>query len=732
MIKKFLNKRMFRAQKKPLIISGIIGVIAIGGIIAGVYFICVDLYPSHEYIVPGVDPNLDPVPLNQIIKVGVLDDMDHITGDHAWKGAYLAAKEINEGGGILVNGTQYYIGLVSGNTNEVHGVFYKGAIVAQDMIDNHDPHFITGGFIYNSLENYLEVIMEDKILFLSTGTSIGGLCDKVRDNYERYKYIFRVMPMNDAGFIGSIINNTRSLAIHLNTTYGGTGKNKVALLRDEIGEWTNLVCDILKTELPKFNLTVIDIPFPLNPSVEDFETCWSLIKTAEAQITCFLNMYTLNETLRVSVDQQYQLIKPRCLFYSAVDIYPQFSSYWDDTKGACQYEICFQSIHNSSKTNLTMPYFNSFVREYGVEPGYTATGSYDAVYLLKHAVIESQSFNSDTIVKTLEKINTSNPLTGVGGNLSFTPYHDLEIGYPFSYGLYCQYKYIDGTKVVIPSSLNYPDSVATSSLRLPYWGVNGLLTDPPGRPGNFTMNSTAEEPDLDGKFNLTWTVSEGADNYSVYMSDSPIEYISKKFDLLAYQTSTTRLSLLLKKGEYYFRVVAYNETGETMSRDDVYVSIPGPGPFDLHTDEPVDTDGKFNLVWTPSARVKNYSVFRYHKKITSINESLTCLANQTALSPFSITGLPNGRYYFAVAAHNEMGLTLSNWEDVVVQIPPNWPIIFIVSISSVAGVASIGLGWRYFKHKAEKKLERERREPPIVEDMKRQPLEGEKPEDKHK
>ena len=719
-----------RAHKKSVIAGGIIGVVAIAGIIAGVYFFSVDLYPSHDYIVPGVPST---VPLDRIMKIGVLDDMNHISGDHAWKGAYLAAKEINEGGGILVNGTQYYIGLVGGHTNEIYGALADigsitdGIIAAEYMINNHDPHFVTGGLYYDAVALYLEPIMDNKIPFLTTGTATYDLCQKVSSDYERYKYIFRMMPINDIGLITNIIRHLIFLVSHLNLTYGVT-VDKIAFLHED-NNYINIMVQSIKDYLPTINFT--DVLFPLNASLADYETYWNQIKTSKAQITCMFNIHFLYQ-LGALIGQAYQKVKPQCLFYSPINILGQTASYWDDTEGACQFEIVMQSIQNTSKTDLTIPFFNSFVRDYGGEPLYTGAGSYESVQLLAWAVNDSQSFNSDIIVKTLEKINASNPFSGATGNLAFTSSHDMEYGYPLGHALFCQYKYIDGTKVVIPSSLNYPDFIATDSLRLPYWGINGLLTKLPQPPGNFTMNSSAESPDLDGKFNLTWTESIGADNYSVYMSDSPIEYISKKFDLLAYQTATTPFSMSLKKGEYYFRVVAYNETGETMSLDDVHVSIPGPNAFSLDNNagDP-DTDGNFDLSWMDSERAVNYSVFRYHKRITSINESLTLISDQTTATTYHVTGLPNGKYYFAVAAYNEMGYTLSNSVEIVVQISP-LPIIFIVSISSLVGVASIGLGWRYLKHKSEKKLKRERQEPIIVEDMKREPFEREKPGDKNK
>ena len=334
------------------------------------------------YIVPGVSES---IPLDQIVKIGLLDDMNHITGDHAWKGALLAARQINEGGGILINGTQYYIGLVYENTNEVHGDVSEGVIATEYMINNHQPHFITGGFVNIALQTYLEIIMDNKIPFLSTGTAMEILTQKVLDDYERYKYFFRIMPINDTGIFLNILTNIVSLANHLNATYGGT-VDKIAILHEDQG-WVNILSDYLKIYLSFYNLTVVeDVAFPLTATLADFETYWNQIETAETQITFSFNL-DFSGQLGVLMAQQYQAVKPRCLHFSA-SLAGQFPSYWDDTKGACQFEVIYQSIHNTSKTSLTIPYFNRFIKEYGVEPLYTGTGSYDAVNFL-----HTQSWN---------------------------------------------------------------------------------------------------------------------------------------------------------------------------------------------------------------------------------------------------------------------------------------------------------------------------------------------------
>jgi len=544
-----------------------------------------DIYVG-SYIIPGVS---EAIPSNQILKIGVLDDLNDITGIHAWKGALLAAKEINEDGGILINGTQYYIGLVSEDTNEMDlsATVSEGIDAAEKMINDYQPHFITGGGLTETVKQYIEVVMDNKIPFISTGASWDTLCQNVLDNYERYKYFFMIM-LNATFSMNQILKNVIYLANYLNITYGGT-VNKIAILREDI-PFTLAPSDAFKVFLPYYGLTVVeDIAFPLTATSADFETYWNQIEAVGTQIT--ISMIGMeNVTHGPLIARQYQALKPHCLLIGFVNMPSHLDSYWDDTSGACQFEVLFQ-LYNTSKTSLTIPFWNSYVKEYDTEPLYTGILSYDAVYLLTNAVNESQSFDPDTIVRTLEKINASNPSTGAAGNLAFTRSHGVLAGWPYGYTLLTQWQNIDGTKVVIdgtaetrslpnPNPLIYPD--ATGSLRLPYWGINGLLTDPPDPPRDFTLDSDAGNPDNDGEFNLSWTDSEGADNYSVYMSDKNITYISKKFDLLVYQTAASTFSISgLKEGDYYFVVVAYNNTGETMSNNVVHVTIPGGFPFEI-------------------------------------------------------------------------------------------------------------------------------------------------------
>lgn len=283
--------------------------------------------------------------------------------------------------------------------------------------------------------------------------------------------------------------------------------------------------------------------------------------------------------------QTYRNIKPKCLL-AGINTLSQFDTYWDDTEGACQYEISMQSIHRTDKTSLTIPFWDSFVSTYNMDPFYTGVGSYDAVRLLVNASESINSFNSDDIVSELEGFNQSNPFIGVSGNISFTNSHDLLEGYPYAYNLFCQWQ-LDGNKVVVPSYVPsssdpgyYPSFLETGPVSVPYWGINDLV-QAQNLPGNFTLSSNADSPDKDGTFNLTWSNSAGADSYSVFIYDKNIQYISKRFALSSYEDVTSPFNISgLMDGDYYYVVVAYNGTGETLSNN-VYVKVSYPTGYEF-------------------------------------------------------------------------------------------------------------------------------------------------------
>ena len=203
----------------------------------------------EDYFIPGVTWSL---PLDRVIKIGVLNDMDDISGEHAWEGAVLAAKETNEAGGIVINGTRYFIGLVSEDTEEMVPALNvsKAINAAQTMVNNHTPHFITGGFRAEALQAYQEEIMDAQIPFLSTGAAPDVFCENVYTSYARYKYFFRMSPINTTSLTMQLISYLLNLADYLNTTYN-TLQLKLGILRENL-TWAEPISNALNYTFSSF------------------------------------------------------------------------------------------------------------------------------------------------------------------------------------------------------------------------------------------------------------------------------------------------------------------------------------------------------------------------------------------------------------------------------------------------------------------------------------------------
>ncbi|MFX1501058.1 MAG: ABC transporter substrate-binding protein [Promethearchaeota archaeon] len=635
-----------------------------------------DLEPSDvilgNYTFPGTS---GPVYLNESIKIGLLGDLEDPTGDHNWKGALLAAKEINEGGGIDIysNGTYYYVGLVAEDTDETNETLdvMKGVEAANKII-SYDPHAIIGGNNNDSVSAYIEPIMDAKIPFLGTGNAANEFCQNVQNNYNRYKYFFRVSPLNSTMIGTDVLYQLAFTIINLNGTYDGWFKN-VTVLRDNVS-WTEGMSSAIKSSLPAIvsgitsgNIvlnTINEYNISTSVTYSEMTDIWNQVNRSMAQLV--VPIFSSNASIIVS--QTYGDVKPMCLM-EGIDIASAIDDFWDNTEGGCQYEIMTHTLYDSS-----IPFFNDYVEEYNINPLYTAVGAYDAVYMLTNVSLSSQSLKADDIITGMEGFNRANPFIGPGGRIAFWDNtHELVAGYPYAYSRWCQW-HLDGTKVVIPSSYSaYPPSIATGSLILPYWGIHNLVA-PQDIPANFILSSYADPIDTDGTFELTWSNSTGADNYSVYLFDRNISYISKRYVLNSYENKTSPFTIFgLKTGEYYCIVAAYNETGERLSNT-VYVNVerPRPGIFTLTIDAdiPVDTDGDFILNWTVSEGADNYSIFESKSFITVINDSVTNIANQTTNTPLTITGLIDGDYFYAVMAYNETGERLSNNVFIKVRKPP--------------------------------------------------------------
>ena len=411
---------------------------------------------------------------DQIIKIGVLGGIYDIQGRGQLEGAKLAAYEINYGsdgtdGGIVVNGKTYYIGITAEDTDESNPnlITATGVAAAERILNYKQVQFLTGGFRTESLSVYLETIVAAKKLFIGTGAATDSFCENVRDDYDKYKYFFRNMPINSTALGGEIIAFLATYSYILSTeAYANRSINKFGIIYEDL-DWTIPVLAALNYYLPIYGGNIVArVAYPITTLQPDMDGYMDLIQANGTQILIpvisaqggILMMNSYNEARD---DYGFVVI--------GIDVQSQLDTFWDDSNGHCIYETLLQALHETAKTPLSIPFWNAYKDMWDHEPLYTASGSYDAIHMYAWGINETQSFNVAGIIDQFETIDKTNPLPGANGYLALTSSHDAQEGYPYGYTLFVQWQ-SGGTKVVVPSfGAIYPDSLATGNYILPAW-----------------------------------------------------------------------------------------------------------------------------------------------------------------------------------------------------------------------------------------------------------------------
>src|SRR5689334_3460732 len=157
-----------------------------------------------------------PLAFAQTIKIAVLGPMAFVQGENHWAGAEMARDEINKAGGISVGGKRRQVELVRADTNEIQSV--PDATNAIERVITRDKvDFLIGGFRSEAVLAMQEVAMDYKKIFLGCGAADAKLGANVEKSYDRYKYWFRVSPLNSPGLgktlfavLGSIAGQIRA------------------------------------------------------------------------------------------------------------------------------------------------------------------------------------------------------------------------------------------------------------------------------------------------------------------------------------------------------------------------------------------------------------------------------------------------------------------------------------------------------------------------------------------
>lgn len=372
----------------------------------------------------------------QEISVGIIGPMKFSLGDHSWKGANIAADEINAAGGIKLEGKSYKVKLVQADDDCMTSV--PNAVSAMKRLVNVSKvNFVVGGFRSEAVLAQQEVMADSKIIFLGTGSSAAEQNERLAKDYERYKYWFRIGNGNAKvgipGWFGMIEPVIRAVRKDL-----GVQKPRVAILIDK-NRWAEPIAEISEKLFTEMGCEVVGIWRP-SATATNVSTELSAIKSADAHI---IFTQLAGPSGNAFARQWGDLKIPAAM--AGVNLEAVKEVAWEATGGRVNYALVADVVAASSeKTQYTKPFLTEFKKRYNEAPLYTGSGGYDSIYLLKHVIEKAQSVDSTVLIPVLEKT----VFTGTMGTLRFTPPsavnpHDLVWGPDYYWG---GIQWIDGIR----------------------------------------------------------------------------------------------------------------------------------------------------------------------------------------------------------------------------------------------------------------------------------------------
>ncbi len=348
------------------------------------------------------------------IKIGVAGPMSFTQGEGHWNGATLAAMEINEKGGVMVGGTKRPIELIKVDTNEFISI--PDATNAMELaISRHNVDFLVGGFRSEAVLVMQDIAMDNKKIFIGCGAAHPKLCTRVTKDYDRYKYWFRLTPINST-FLGKVVFIQLGTVAAMMKKGLGVKDLSVAIIAEKAA-WNEPIVAAAKKFLPKMGMKVAGVWRP-SPVAKDVTAELGAIERSKANII----FTSFSASVGIPFAKQYGELKIAAPVVG-INVEAQKDGFWKATGGKGNYAMTLNTYAKVKITDLTIPFYEKYLKTFGEAPNYTA-GTYDAVYLLAKAAEKAGTINSDAVVKVLEKIKD----VSTAGVVVFDKSHDVTWG----------------------------------------------------------------------------------------------------------------------------------------------------------------------------------------------------------------------------------------------------------------------------------------------------------------
>jgi branched-chain amino acid transport system substrate-binding protein len=258
-------------------------------------------------------------------------------------------------------------------------------VITRDKVD-----FLIGGFRSEAVLAMQEIAADYKKIFLGAGSAHPQLGLRVAQDYNRYKYWFRVTPVNSTdlgktlvGVLGQVAGQIRK---DLNTP-----TPKIALLAEK-AIWVE---PILKALPPVFQKMQMEVVGTWQPS--------------GANIVFTL----LSGPVGITVGRQMGERNMKAVAFG-INVEAQKEEFWQAAAGKANFVATLDTYAEVEMTPKTIPFVQAFKARFGKMPTYNA-GTHDAIYLLKEAIEKANSTDVEKLVPVLEGMS----FVGAGATIEF-------------------------------------------------------------------------------------------------------------------------------------------------------------------------------------------------------------------------------------------------------------------------------------------------------------------------
>jgi branched-chain amino acid transport system substrate-binding protein len=382
--------------------------------------------------------------------------MAFLYGWDAGRGVNLAVAEINAQGGVNVNGEKRPFSVEMMDTRDLEpGVPVSEALLGvEKLILDKKADFIVGGPVRSEAALAAMPLLSKykKVSILTTGALTPKYHAMVAEDYDKYKYCFRIH--------GEAKQLVSEMFANFNELKAKYGFNNLFIIAQDVSHARGAAEVMQKVAAQQgWNVTGVEI-YPTGAT--DFALGLLKAKDTQSQI---INIWMDMPESAILLKQWYEMKIPALPFGSTLAAAEQ-PGFWKATEGKGEFTLC--NVVNagnapSEATPWTMKFYDAYAKKWGVEPeGLGASSSYMAVYVLRDAIERAGSLDSDKVVTALEQTD----VMGVYGRLRFDPksHQVIPASDPKEGAVGSILQWQAEKRVVV-----FPKSIAKGEILLPPW-----------------------------------------------------------------------------------------------------------------------------------------------------------------------------------------------------------------------------------------------------------------------